>query len=862
MAKPDASTERTFAAVVLGWDGMLPAGTRALRRLGRLIEGLCVHCVEVVVVGAPDVQEVDRSLGARPTGPGHLHVCVGRRPEVFRITASGPHLLRRPATATGCGPDDPAAGGVRHEDVGTEHAVRWALEHLETRGVVPGLVLLVGEGLGRVDGAQHPAGSVSVGSTLAEQLRRLRSGAMPQLDEDPRWTVQPRTVGRRARQSLFTLGAAGFGTRGAAAEEGPAQGAGVLAAGVYDGSGEEEHLIPAPVWTVLDTSALHPDGSGDRMALDLRSGVLARRPDPDGGIASVCFASQARPGVVVLRAAAPGLRGGRPLVVPEGVPTSSGREDGLWWAGTAGAHGGVTVVADQRVRDGHVDRVAAYVARPPRAVARALAARTVRRAIAGGFGPLLAEQRERWAERWADCHVAIPDDPDAELALRFALFHLLGAADSQGEAAVGARGLSGPGYRGHVFWDADVFVLPALAAVRPESARAMLEYRLRRLGAARARAAGEGGVGARFPWESARDGTDVTPAWAPDLVRPVAVLTGDQEVHIVADVAWAACRYAAWTGDRSFLTGPGRPLVVDTARYWTGRAHWDGSGRAHLEGVIGPDEYHVGVSDNAFTNAMARWNLRAAAALDGPPADAEERDGWLRLAEAMVDGYDPVAGHHEQFTGFSALEPFDLGDFVGRPFAADVLLGPEEVGRVQVVKQADVIMLHHLVPEDLPPGSVQADLDRYLPMTCHGSSLSPAVHASVLARAGRAEEALELFRVAAQIDLDDLSLRTGAGVHLAGMGGLWQAYAQGFLGVVPTAAGLVVDPHLPARWRHAELGVRYRGTRVRVTVDDDRTTVLADQAVPVVVGGVTTLSRHVALLRSGTGWLIDEEARP
>ncbi|WP_372594642.1 glycosyl hydrolase family 65 protein, partial [Actinotalea sp.] len=583
---------------------------------------------------------------------------------------------------------------------------------------------------------------------------------------------------------------------------------------------------------------------------------------PAGGIASLRFAAVARPGVVVRGAAADGLRGGTPLALPDGVAASRGREAGLSWAATRGTGGAITAVARQQVRGGQVERMAAYVAQPPTAGARASAAAALREALDRGVGPLLAEQREHWARQWEDSHVAIPDDPDSELALRLALFHLLGSAGEQGEAAVGARGLSGPGYRGHVFWDADVFVLPALAAVRPRSARAMLEYRLRRLGAARERARAEGRAGARFPWESGRDGTEITPDWAPDPVRPVAILTGEQEVHIVADVAWAACRYAAWTGDRSFLAGRGLPLVVEGARYWADRARWDGSGRAHLEGVIGPDEYHSGVSDNAFTNVMARWNLRAAASLAAGRASADERAAWSRLAGALVDGYDPATGTHEQFTGFGELEPFSLGDLAGRPFAADVLLGPEVVGRAQIVKQADVVMAHHLVPDELPAGSLEADLDRYLPLTCHGSSLSPGVHASVLARAGRSAEALRLFRVGARIDLDDLARTTGAGVHLAGMGGLWQAYAQGFFGLVPTPDGLQVDPRLPEEWGRAELGVRFGGSRVRVSVEGATARVVADRAVPVLVGGRTARSRGLVLRRVGPAWSIEKEGVP
>ena len=223
---------------------------------------------------------------------------------------------------------------------------------------------------------------------------------------------------------------------------------------------------------------------------------------------------------------------------------------------------------------------------------------------------------EAWARRWETADVVVEGDPGLQQALRLTLFHLMASVGDHGEAAVGARGLSGPAYRGHVFWDSDVFVLPFLAATHPPAARAMLEYRIRRLPAALEAARRLGRMGARFPWESAADGWDVTPRSAFDQVgRLVRIRTGELEEHIVADVAWATACYLDWTGDGDFEDGPGRDLLVQTARYWASRIRLDREGRGHIYGVIGPDEYHEPVDDNAFTNVMARWNLRRGAEL-------------------------------------------------------------------------------------------------------------------------------------------------------------------------------------------------------------------------------------------------------
>jgi trehalose/maltose hydrolase-like predicted phosphorylase len=232
---------------------------------------------------------------------------------------------------------------------------------------------------------------------------------------------------------------------------------------------------------------------------------------------------------------------------------------------------------------------------------------------------------------------------------------------------------------------------------------------------------------------------------------------------------------------------------------------------------MGPDEYHELVDDNAFTNVMARWNLRRAIPLVERSADGpDEARAWAGIADALVDGWDPERGLHEQFAGYWELEPLLIDQIASPPVAADLLLGRDRVERSQLIKQADVVMLHHLVPDEVEPGSLAADLSFYEPRTAHGSSLSPAIHALLLARAGQPERALELFHMAARLDLDDLTATTAGGVHLATMGGVWQALAYGFLGLRPVEGGLHVDPHLPSAWDALALDLHVGGHRVRL----------------------------------------------
>jgi trehalose/maltose hydrolase-like predicted phosphorylase len=640
---------------------------------------------------------------------------------------------------------------------------------------------------------------------------------------------------RRATEALFTLSNGWVGVRGDGTPTSQ-----LLVGGTYTPD-TDEHLLPGPRWADLDTMSGPP---GHERILDLRTGLAATR-SVETGLRTLRFASAADPHALALRAE------GRPSDLPAGeilgdpggdVRFERRRRGRVELAATGGSPGpGITVAAldDRRAHAGLgvVERLAAWAAGGTPTWDEA--ADRLSGVAERGFDRLLAEHRAAWGRRWRDATVTIEGDADDQLAARFSLFHLLSAGRDEGEAAVGARGLTGPAYGGHVFWDADVFVLPALAATRPPAARAMLEYRVRRLAAARAAAVAAGGRGARFPWESATDGSDVTPSQVVDhRGRTVPIRTGSHEVHIVADVAWAAVEYVSWTGDVGFLTGPGGDLLVDTARYWASRVRRDPGGRAHLDGVMGPDEYHEVVDDDAFTNVMARWNLRAAAALvESSGHDTDEATTWRDLADALVDGYDPVRGLYEQFAGYWALEPLLVRDVAPPPIAADVLLGPERVARSQLIKQPAVLMLHHLVPDEVVPGSLEANLDFYGVRTAHGSSLSPAIHAALLARAGRPDDALELFRIASRLDLDDLTGTTAGGLHLGAMGGTWQALAYGFLGLRPRSDRLELDPHLPSRWDALSLRLLFHGRPLCVRADHDAVRLECSEPVVVCLAG-------------------------
>ena len=605
---------------------------------------------------------------------------------------------------------------------------------------------------------------------------------------------------RRVRESLFVVSDGTMGTRGSLEEDGPDTRPGLFVAGVYDHDPDSgQSLVVLPSWATLGVHGSLPPGT--RM-LDLRSGVLWREVHVGGKtiLRTARWSCLDRPGTSVLVAE------GDPEVLAQGrahevldVPSALG----------GGVRGVIdTVRADRdrgHSRAAHVVRTASYASGTHRVPGDDGLAERHRVARAIGPRALLEEQVAAWSARWESADIEVVGDPELTLAARFALFHLAGSVADHGEAAVGARGLSGPAYAGHVFWDSDVFVLPVMAATHPSSARAMLEYRARRLPAAARAAVTLGRRGARFPWESAREGDDVTPRTGVDeRGELVPIRTGELEEHITADVAWAAWQAAAWTGRWSALDGRCRGLVVDTARYWASRIRTDAAGRGHIDGVIGPDEYHEDVDDNAFTNVMAAWNLRRGAELverHVSGSELPEARQWRALADALVDGYDSTTGRHLQFRGFDELESIFVTDVGDVPVGADVVLGHERVARSQVVKQADVLMLHHLLPGSMPAGSLSRDMDYYLPRTAHGSSLSLPIHAALLARLGRLEEALELLDLARRIDLADLTGTTAEGLHLAGLAGFGTPSSSGSPGCASSVPTMPLSSSTPTYLR-------------------------------------------------------------
>jgi trehalose/maltose hydrolase-like predicted phosphorylase len=290
-----------------------------------------------------------------------------------------------------------------------------------------------------------------------------------------------------------------------------------------------------------------------------------------------------------------------------------------------------------------------------------------------GWRGVLGAHEASWGDRWSCSDIEVEGDDAAQKALRFAIYHLNSAANPGEErVSIGARALTGDSYLGHVFWDTEIYLLPFYTLTWPEAARALLMYRYHTLAGARAKAARLGWRGALYAWESADTGEETTPE---HIIGPngqvIHVLCGKEEQHISADVAYAVWQYWRATADEHFLLDAGAEILLETARFWASRAQPEVDGHRHIRGIIGPDEYHEHVDDNAYTNVMARWNIRRAlevaallrerwpqrwADLAGRiDLDDQEFAQWLDVAETLVSGFDSRSGLFEQFAGFFGL---------------------------------------------------------------------------------------------------------------------------------------------------------------------------------------------------------------
>jgi len=454
------------------------------------------------------------------------------------------------------------------------------------------------------------------------------------------------------------------------------------------------------------------------------------------------------------------------------------------------------------------------------------------------YEALLAQHEEAWHGYWQEADVVIEGDDQAQLGMRYNIYQLrISTSSHDSRYSIAAKGLTGFGYRGHVFHDTEIFMLPFFTYVQPAIARNLLFYRYRLLPAARKKAKENDCKGAQYPWESTLDGEEATPEAIihPESGEIIPILNGQIELHISASIAYAVWNYWRVTGDDEFMRNYGAEIVLSTAAFWVSRAEFNAKlGEYEINDVIGPDEWHEHVDNNTYTNYMAKWNIQAALKslhwLRSTDADKAEQlaqqlelneqqlDHWREVSSNMRILQDQQTGLFEQFEGFFKLEFLDQSKFSGRKTSYQGLLGIEVVQRYQISKQADVLMLLTVLNEHFDLPTKRVNWDYYFPITDHdyGSSLTPALHCILACEMGLTDEAYRMFMKGALIDLEDLRGNTAEGIHDACSGAVWQAAVFGFAGLRLNDEGYTTKPTWPDGWTRLAFNFHHQGKPIRV----------------------------------------------
>jgi len=458
-----------------------------------------------------------------------------------------------------------------------------------------------------------------------------------------------------------------------------------------------------------------------------------------------------------------------------------------------------------------------------------------------GFEKLIKNDTSAWNRRWKIADVEIKGDKDVEKALRFNIYHMLICApEREGQASIGARTLTGEGYRGHVFWDTEIFILPFFIYNFPKIARNILMYRYLRLDEARKIAKDRGYKGALFPWESADSGQDATPTWAKDLDGSIIqIFTMQQEQHIDADIAYGICHYFDVTKDIDFFLNYGVEILFETAKFWVSRMELNNKTRKYeIKCVIGPDEFHEDVNNSVFTNLMARWNLlRAYAAYtmvkEKKPALLKrllkktklkegELKSWRRIAVNIRFPYSKKRRLIEAFDGYFKKKDVPIVE-LDKNFMPVFPPGitPRNVNTTQLVKQADVVMLLYLLSDLFSFDEKKRNFSYYEKRTLHKSSLSICSHSIIASEIGNQEKAFLYFFNSLMTDFKDTHGNTSEGIHAASLGGTWQAVINGFAGMRIKNGTLNFNPKLPDRWQGIQFTVNWHNYYLRISALSD-----------------------------------------
>lgn len=419
---------------------------------------------------------------------------------------------------------------------------------------------------------------------------------------------------------------------------------------------------------------------------------------------------------------------------------------------------------------------------------------------------------------WQTAQLQIDGDSQTEQGLIFSLFHLFQSAGRNGTSAIAAKGLSGPGYDGHYFWDTEIYIIPCLSLLQPELAKQLLMYRYHTLNAARQRACELAiAPGALYAWRTI--GGEECSAYFP---------AGTAQYHINSAVAYAIKTYYQASDDWAFIQAYGAEMVFETARVWLALGHFNAEreGQFCIDGVTGPDEYTALVNNNFYTNFMAKKHLQFASSLAIEFADrapqayvqlmaklelsTTELEDWRLAAAQMFLPFDERLQIHAQDDSFLAKKPWDLANHPKDKLPLLLHYHPLVIYRHQVLKQADTVLAMFLADDEFSVEQKARDLAYYEPLTTHDSTLSSCIHSIEYAEIGDLPKAYDYFEASARMDLDNLHGNSEYGIHTACMAGAWNSLVFGFLGLRMRDSGLHFHPQLPQHWRGIHIKLRYR----------------------------------------------------
>jgi alpha,alpha-trehalose phosphorylase len=436
-------------------------------------------------------------------------------------------------------------------------------------------------------------------------------------------------------------------------------------------------------------------------------------------------------------------------------------------------------------------------------------------AIHTGWDKLVEEQRAYLDDFWDRGDVLLEGDAELQQAVRFALFHTLQSGARAERRAIPAKGLTGPGYDGHAFWDSETFVLPVLTYTHPDAAADALRWRHSTLPQARERAKQLGLRGAAFPWRTIH-GEECSGYWP----------AGTAAFHIAADIADAVLRYQYATDDEDFAKTTGLELLVETARLWRSLGHHDGRGNFRIDGVTGPDEYSAIADNNVYTNLMAQRNLQGAAdsaarfpeEADALGVDNEETASWRDAAKAMLVPYDDQLDVHMQAEEFTEHAVWPFAEY--GPDRYPLLLNAPyyDLYRKQVVKQADLVLAMYLRGDHFSWDEKDRNFDYYEKITVRDSSLSACTQAVMAAEVGHLDLAYDYYGEAALMDLEDREHNTRDGVHIASLAGAWIGAVAGFGGLRDHDGKVTFAPRLPDAITKLAFRISFGGCSLRVEV--------------------------------------------